>query len=178
VPERRNPYFILGLDHGASPEAAQAAFARLSRRLRRDPDARYGIEDATWALHEIEHAATDPSVNLGIYRVPANPAAYLYQAADGAGSLELPDGTDSSEDELDRLRGAVAHELAAALLSELAAELVPGDSPEVPPEVGGSCPFDHAAELGIVGVAVAPVDVTAGSGCPGLRGWGGRRRRG
>lgn len=124
--ERRNPYVILGLDYGASPEAAQAAFAKLSRRLRREGRARYGIEDATWALHEIEHAATDPNVNLGTYRVPANPAAYHYQADAGAGWLEPPDlpaAGGAGDDEIARLRADVAHELAAAVLGELVDEL-------------------------------------------------------
>lgn len=127
--ERRNPYFILGLDYGAAPHQAQAAFARLSRRLRRVAGARYGIEDATWALHEIEHAATDPSANLATFRVPANPAAYDYPPTVGVlspPSENLPRRTGSSEEDMVGLRAEVVCEVAAAALTTLTEELLAG----------------------------------------------------
>jgi hypothetical protein len=129
MPERRNPYFVLGLDFGAGPAAAQAAFARLSRRLRRGPGDRYGIEDATWALHEIEHADPDPRLGLGTYRVPADPAAYDYPPAGGILSLaprNLPRRTGSSEPAVTALGPALVHQPATAALAALADELAGG----------------------------------------------------
>lgn len=117
--ERRNPYFILGLDYGASPEQARAAFARLSRRLRREPGAPYQLEDATWALHEIEHA-TDTGADLDVYRVPANPDAYTYRPDRGVLALapqHLPRRTGSSAADVTRLQAEVADQLGAAALS-------------------------------------------------------------
>jgi hypothetical protein len=103
--KRRNPYLILGVDFGVEPAEAARAFARISRRLRRErtDEAPFTIEDATWALHEIEQAATDPEAMLGIFRVPADPKAY--QARSGPGIVGLqpqnlarttdPDSTDA-----------------------------------------------------------------------------------
>jgi hypothetical protein len=124
--DRRNPYLVLGLDFGADARAAQAAFARLTRRLRRGRSGGYGIEDATWALHEIEHAATDPQANLDLYRVPADPAAYDYQPVDGVLSLaprNLPRQAGSARDELTGLRAQLVRELGGAALDALADEL-------------------------------------------------------
>jgi hypothetical protein len=86
--KRRNPYLILGVDFGADPAEATAAFARISRRLRREPDGMFSLEDATWALHEIEQAASDPGAVLGIFRVPANPDVYEIPSSPGIVGLE------------------------------------------------------------------------------------------
>jgi hypothetical protein len=75
--DRRNPYLVLGIDHGADAAEAAAAFARATRRVRNDPDAPYAIEDITWALHNIEQAETDPEKSLDTFRVPADPSVYL-----------------------------------------------------------------------------------------------------
>jgi hypothetical protein len=88
--KRRNPYLILGVDFAAEPAEATKAFARISRRLRRNRTSDGGgfmLEDATWALHEIEQAATDPEAALGIFRVPANPE--VYDVASGPGIVGL-----------------------------------------------------------------------------------------
>ena len=74
--ERRNPYFILGIDYGASRDAARKAAGAVSRRVKRDPDALYGIEDVTWALHAIEQAIDDPGSAVDHYRVPADRALF------------------------------------------------------------------------------------------------------
>jgi hypothetical protein len=127
--DRRNPYFVLGLDFGADARAAQAAFARLSRRLRRGRSGDYGIEDATRALHEIEHPATDPRANLDLYRVPADPAAYDYQPVDGVLSLapqNLPRQAGAAQEELTGLRAQLVRELGGAALDALADELESG----------------------------------------------------
>lgn len=88
--KRRNPYLILGVDFAAEPSEAAKAFARVSRRLRRErsDDAPFGIEDATWALHEIEQAATDPEATLGVFRVPAQPQVYEVSPGPGIVGLE------------------------------------------------------------------------------------------
>jgi hypothetical protein len=90
--KRRNPYLILGVDFAAEPAEATRAFARISRRLRRGRSAEgeggFTLEDATWALHEIEQAATDPEAALGIFRVPANPEVYEVTPGPGVVGLE------------------------------------------------------------------------------------------
>lgn len=75
--DRRNPYLILGLDYGADSIAASKAFARATRRVRREENAPYSMEDVTWALHSIEHAESDPDATLDVYRVPADRSVYL-----------------------------------------------------------------------------------------------------
>lgn len=111
--DRRNPYLILGLDYGADLGQAQTAFAKLSRRLRRNPDGEFGLDDATWALHEIEQLDDDPRARLGTYRVPADPGAYDYPEPEGALTLRpepLParTGPEEVEAERDRLRAEAA----------------------------------------------------------------------
>lgn len=85
--DRRNPYFILGIDYGASRDQARKASGRVIRRVRREPDALYGIEDVTWALHQVEQAIDNPESAIDYFRVPANPA--LFSEAEGP-SLDLP----------------------------------------------------------------------------------------
>ena len=83
--ERRNPYFILGIDYGASRDAARKAAGRVLRRVKRDPDARYGVEDVTWALHQVEQAIDDPASAVNHYRVPADATLFVEM-----GGLEIP----------------------------------------------------------------------------------------
>jgi len=73
---RRNPYLILGVSFGVDSNVANKAFARASRAARRG-DSRYSTEDLTWALHQVEHAATNPNSLLDHFRVPANPSVYM-----------------------------------------------------------------------------------------------------
>lgn len=119
--DRRNPYLILGVDFAAESAEAAAAFARLSRRLRRarSGSAVFTLEDATWALHEIEQAATDPEATIGVFRVPANPAAYEIPSGPGIVGLEpqnlgrtTPEG--SSSDAVVRLQAQVVDHLGSA----------------------------------------------------------------
>jgi hypothetical protein len=86
--DRRNPYVILGLDYGASADDAAVGFAKASRRLRSAEDVPFSLEDATWALHQIEQAVDNPDLKVAWYRVPADPAAYGY--GDGPGILRPP----------------------------------------------------------------------------------------
>lgn len=146
--DRRNPYLILGLDFGASPQQAQAAFAKLSRKLRRETSGPYQIEDATWALHEIEHAATDPDVNLAVFRVPANPDAYRYQPADGVLTVapqNLPRRTGSSEAAVARLRADVAEEIASVALGAAVENWEATGRVEAPPDPDPVAPETGAA---------------------------------
>jgi hypothetical protein len=72
--DRRNPYLILGINYGSTPEEARAAFARCVRRLRQASSAPFTREDLTWALHEVEHPSEDPDRSVRYFRVPANRA--------------------------------------------------------------------------------------------------------
>lgn len=73
--DRRNPYVILGIPFGSSTQAARSGFARASRRVKGDANARYTMEDLTWALHQVEQIVEDPELTFHIYRLPANPDA-------------------------------------------------------------------------------------------------------
>lgn len=77
------PHVVLGVDYGTPPSEASIAFARISRRIKtRGAVVEFTIEDATEALHRIEHAATVAAADVRLYRVPANPAAYLDSSDD------------------------------------------------------------------------------------------------
>ena len=89
--DRRNPYFILGVDYGCSASEATAAFGRASRRLRKQTEeqAEYDVEDLTWALSQIEAIVAGHSDEVGQhFRVPADPHAY--EVSPTAGILLLP----------------------------------------------------------------------------------------
>lgn len=73
--DRRNPYIILGIPFGAGATDARTGFASASRRLRKLEDARYSMEDLTWALHQVEQIIDDPAMAFDVYRIPADPAA-------------------------------------------------------------------------------------------------------
>ncbi|MBE1537044.1 hypothetical protein [Actinomadura algeriensis] len=121
VMDERNPYLILGIPFGASRTAANIAFARRSRALRRS-GARGGtaMTDLTWALNQIDEAVADPGAVLHIYRVPADPAAYT-----GGGILaprpeRLPARPGDRAAALAAARAAAAHECLRHLLGERA----------------------------------------------------------
>lgn len=73
--DRRNPYVILGVPFGAGQSEARTGFAKASRRLRADTDARYSMEDLTWALHQVEQIIEESTKAFSVYRVPADPNA-------------------------------------------------------------------------------------------------------
>lgn len=87
--ELRNPYVILGLAFGASAEEARKALPSVLRRVRAGQDLAYSIEDVTWALHQIEAEALDPSQSTSIYRIPANARA-LQEVVPEGGALFKP----------------------------------------------------------------------------------------
>lgn len=74
--ERRSPYLVLGVDYGTDAAAAAAAFARVSKRVKRDPNPPYSMEDITSALHSLEQAESNPDASVDTFRVPANPSVY------------------------------------------------------------------------------------------------------
>ena len=83
--DRRSPYLVLGVPYGAPKDEAARAFARATRRLRRQVDAPHDLEDLNWALHAIEQRVEDPSSSIDDYRMPADPD--VYEVAQGAGVL-------------------------------------------------------------------------------------------
>jgi hypothetical protein len=83
----RNPYLILGIPFGTGREEANAAFVRRARKVRRGELPDLDLTDLTWALNQVDEALDDPLTALGIYRVPAVPAAF---AGEGQGVLRPP----------------------------------------------------------------------------------------
>jgi len=79
----RNQYVILGIDFGASRPEANSAFVRRARAVRRGT-ADGDLTDLTWALNRIDEADRDPALDLGVYRVPADPGVFV---PGGAGLL-------------------------------------------------------------------------------------------
>lgn len=120
--DRRSPYLILGIDYGASKSVAAKAFARAVRRLRRQIDAPFELEDLNWALHAVEQRIEDPASSIDDYRMPADPSVYEVPA--GVGVLNPPlysyrrrtPPTDPAV--LDDMRAAILLEVAAALAKE------------------------------------------------------------
>jgi len=145
--ERRNPYFILGVDYGASVSAATAAFGKKSRKVRRDPEAVFSVEDLTWALSQVEQAAADKEQGLGEYfYVPADPEPYEISATEGI--LLLPVQPLSRETgpfperEVDALRATVEADAREALFVRAAA-IAPAlalDMFGIPANVAGTAP--------------------------------------
>ena len=83
--EARNPYLLLGIPFGSARETALTAFARKSRSLRRaGAEGKSRMADLTWALNQVTESLHNPQVNMAIYRIPADPAAF---ATSGAGVL-------------------------------------------------------------------------------------------
>jgi hypothetical protein len=88
APRDRNPYLLLGVDFGTSREAANVAFARKARALRRaGPEGRERLTELTWALNQIDEALVDPERAIDVYRIPADPDAF---DPDGSGLFRPP----------------------------------------------------------------------------------------
>lgn len=81
--DRKSPYLILGVPYGTSKNDAARAFARATRRLRRQTDAPYDLEDLNWALHAIEQRIQDPATSIDDFRVPADTSVYRLPAGEG-----------------------------------------------------------------------------------------------
>lgn len=120
--ERKSPYLILGVPYGASKNDAARAFARATRRLRRQSDAPYDLEDLNWALHAIEQRIQDPATSIDDFRMPADTS--VYQLPGGEGILNPPTTpyrrrtSPSDSTDLDALHTAVLVEVAGEVAAE------------------------------------------------------------
>jgi hypothetical protein len=77
VTERRNPYFILGLDYGTTErDLINRGLSRASRRVRAMPSAPFDVTDCTWAADELTRGGIDPATDVTTFRVPADPAVF------------------------------------------------------------------------------------------------------
>lgn len=121
--DRRNPYLILGIDYGASKAEAAAGFARLVKRLRALDDAEFTIEDANWALHQVEQVQERPELAVHMYRAPADPS--VFGGAEGAGILQpepVPEPRHTKQcppDFLEALRREALREVLLALAASV-----------------------------------------------------------
>ncbi len=119
--DRRNPYVILGIPFGADEAEARTGFARASRRLRREEDVRYAMEDLTWALHQIEQIIKAPAKAFNVYRIPADPEA---TAINRPGVFDPPpepirrDSNPATDEELRSLQERAVQELVRGALTE------------------------------------------------------------
>ena len=110
----RNPYLLLGVDYGASPDEARRRFARAARRIRREAGSAVSIEDLNWALHEIQSRPGDPADDVATYRVPADPTVFT-PAGEGLFApppVPLARTTETSEDDRARLADGLAADAA------------------------------------------------------------------
>lgn len=120
--ERKSPYLILGVPFGASKAEAARAFAKATRRVRKQVGAPYDLEDLNWALHAIEQRIEDPALSIDDYRMPADRS--VYEIPTGVGVLNPPiqiyerrsAPTDSAT--MDALRAQVRFEVAASLIAQ------------------------------------------------------------
>jgi hypothetical protein len=82
-----NPFVVLGVEWGTTPDEAQLAFARLARGLRRAPGGVETLQELTRALNEIDSIAKDPKRAVEVYRIPSDPTAFV---PPGLGVLRPP----------------------------------------------------------------------------------------
>lgn len=127
--DTRNPYVLLGIPFGASRDVANAAFARRAKRLRRDPNGAQLLTDLTWALNQVDEVLRHPQLALDVYRVPADPSAFL---PNGAGFLNPPPEklqrrTRTSEVDHAAARVRSSRELLQAIADAVAANCRPPD---------------------------------------------------
>lgn len=80
--ERRNPYLVLGLPYGSEIRDVRRAFAKRAKKVAARNMTAYTMEDLTWALFQLEQSQHDPEVDITIYRIPANPETFRFQAED------------------------------------------------------------------------------------------------
>ena len=158
---RRSPYLILGVPYGASKNDAARAFARATRRLRRQSDAPYDLEDLNWALHAVEQRIQDPATSIDDFRMPADTSVYQLPAGEGIlnppATLYRRRTPPSDSTDLDALHTAVLVEIAGEVAAECrntplpALHYFPGDTGYG--DSAGSTP--HASGAGAVASAAA-----------------------
>lgn len=120
----RNPYVMLGIPFGSPRDVATRAFARRAkgRRRARVSESSTQLTDLTWALNQVSEVIREPRSALGIYRVPADPAA-LEPIGEGVlrpGPELMPRTTGSSDAAWARLLDAAREEAVAVLHDEIA----------------------------------------------------------
>lgn len=124
---QRNPYLILGVPFGTDRDDARRSFALAARRLRRSPDGPYSVEDLTWALNEIESLQNNPEYLVDVFRVPADPSAFLTH---GTGVFRPPaEPMDRrtpphDPDALEELRRAASVELLQELIRVFSRDVI------------------------------------------------------
>ena len=122
---QRNPYIILGIPFGSSREQANIAFARKARQLRQlGAEGRSRMTDLTWALNQIDEALRHPEAAMEVYRVPANPDAFV---VNGDGVLSpaperIPPPPGDHAAAVTAVQAAAAHEYLCYLVTVRAAE--------------------------------------------------------
>jgi hypothetical protein len=119
---QRNPYLVLGVDYGSSPDVARQKFALAARRLRSSPNALFTVEDLTWALHELEQIGDTAPDKVDYFRVPANPDVYT-KRGEGVflpSAIALERRTTSDEAARQSLRQQVTKDTARHLLRAIA----------------------------------------------------------
>lgn len=116
--ERRNPYFILGLDHGTTErDLVNRGLSRASRRVRAMPSAPFDITDCTWAADELTRGDVDPATDVTTFRVPADPTVFARTTdVPVPPPRNLPRTTGASDSALDRLRADALTETATTAL--------------------------------------------------------------
>lgn len=119
----RNPYVLLGLPFGASRDEATIALARRGKKLRRAPNGAAALTDLTWAHNQIDEVIRDPSLAIGIYRIPADPS--VLEPKGQTGLLHPPPEplerrTESIAEERDELVLRAGLELIRAMAAESA----------------------------------------------------------
>jgi hypothetical protein len=112
---------ILGLEFGASREAASLAFAKRARPIKKlaktNERAHEMLFDLTWALNQIDEAITNPDLSFEFYRVPADAGAF---SPTGHGLFSPPPEVlgrkhDSADDDLVSLTDGAIRELLVVL---------------------------------------------------------------
>jgi hypothetical protein len=125
--ERRNPYLVLGIMFGATPDEARAALSRRLRSVRADDDSAARQDGLRAALRQIEEGPQPPEGGLTPYRVPADPDAL---SVTGSGLFAPPIEPTRVTDAdvaaaLGALQAAAAHEHLRHLVATRAQQLGP-----------------------------------------------------
>mgnify|MGYP003988230607 FL=1 len=123
--DRRNPYLVLGLPYGAYVGEVRRAFARRSKEVAQGTLGGVDTADLTWALAQLEQSQADTTIDVSIYRVPANPSLFD-EGLTGTGAIgfldpgptPIPRTTDSATTEdIDELASKALIQWLEVLLS-------------------------------------------------------------
>lgn len=121
---RRNPYLILGLDHGTTErDLINRGLSRASRRVRSQASASasasFDVTDCTWAVDELTRGDLDPATDITTFRVPADPAVFERTAdVPVPPPRNLARTTGPSDEALDLLRAEILADICGAGLDD------------------------------------------------------------